>query len=244
MTKPIKKAGFAQGIYAQSVTAKETLGTLRITQDGRKFRYAKAGAADLAAGKFGLGAALSAYVVNEIILVAVAIGKQTLDLTITTGTAIAENELRGGYFQVQDGTGEGQNLMIAGNTAMAASGTTIQVALEDPIRVALDTTSEFNLVRSPWWAVYESDTGEAFPGGVAPIAVTTLYYYWVQTGGVAICLQEGTPAVGTNLVVSTATAGSVAAATSSIDIDLPIVGYTYGTAGVANEYTPIFLTID
>ena len=244
MTKPIKKAGFAQGIYEQSATAKETLGTIRITQDGRKFRYAKAGASDLVAGKIGLGASLDAAHVNEAITAAVAIGTYTLDLTVTAGTAIAANGLRGGYFQVEDGTGEGQNLQIAGNSAISASGTSIQVSLEDPIRVALDTTSEFSLVRSPWYAVYESATGEQMPAGVAPIAVTTLYYYWAQTGGVANCLQEGTPAVGTNLVISTSTAGSVAAATSGIDIDLPIVGYTYGTAGVAGEYTPVFLTID
>ena len=243
MTKPLKKSGFAQGIYEQSATAKEMLGTLRITRDGRKYRYAKASGAKVA-GKFGLASALSAYVVNEIILAAVAIGEYTLDLTVTTGTAIAKDELRGGYFQVQDGTGEGQNILITGNSAMASDGTAIQVALEDPIKVALDITSEFNLVRSPWWAVVETDTGEAFPGGIAPIAVTTLYYYWCQTGGVANSFQEGTPAVGSNLVVSTGTAGSLIAATSGIDIDLPIVGYTYGTAGVANEFTPVFLTID
>jgi hypothetical protein len=245
MTKPIKKAGFAQGIYAQSVSAKEVLGTLRITQDGRKFRYAKAGAADLNPGKIGLAAALSAYVVNEIILAAVAIGKHTLDLTITTGTAIAENELRGGYFQVQDGTGEGQNLQIAGNTAMASDGTTIQVALEDPIRVALDTTSEFNLVRSPWWAVYESDTAEAMVAGVAPIPVTTLYYYWCQTGGMCNVLQYASDAVGCIMSVSTNLAGAVQSiTTTAIVANLPIVGIQYGTAGVNAEYTPVFLTID
>ena len=245
MTKPIKKAGFAQGIYEQSATAKETLGTLRITQDGRKFRYAKAGAAALAAGKMGLGAALNAAHVNEIILAAVAIGAYTLDLTVTAGSALAENQLKGGYFMTMDATGEGQCYLIAGNSAISASGTSIQIALDDPIRVALDTTSEFSLVQSPWYAVYESATGEAMVAGVAPIAVTTLYYYWAQTGGIANVLQEGTDAVGCNMTVSTATAGAVVSvADGAIDADLPLVGIQYGTAGVAGEYTPVFLTID
>jgi len=244
MTKPIKKAGFSQGIYEQSKTAKEMLGTIRILQDGRKFRYAKAGSSALVAGKMGLGASLDSAHVNQSITAAVPLGEHTLDLTVTAGTAIAEDELRGGYFMVQDGTGEGQNLLIAGNSAMSASGTSIQVALDDQIRVALDTTSEFSLVRSPWYAVYESATAEQMVAGVPPIAVTTLYYYWAQTGGVCNVLQEGTPAVGTNLVVSTATAGAVVAISSSVDVDLPIIGYTYGTAGVAGEYTPVFLTID
>jgi len=245
MTKPIKKAGFAQGIYAQSVSAKEVLGTLRITQDGRKFRYAKDGGSDLVAGKMGLATALSAYVVREVILAAVAIGKSTLDLTITTGTAIAENELRGGYFTTQTGTGAGQNLLIAGNTAMASDGTTIQVALEDPIRVALDTTTYFTLSRSMWWAVVESATGEAPACGVAPIAVTTLYYYWAQTGGMAGVLQEATDALGCNMCVSTATAGAVVSVTNGgVDADLPFVGVNYGMAGATGEYTPVLLTID
>jgi hypothetical protein len=245
MTKPIKKAGFAQGIYEQSATAKETLGTLRITQDGRKFRYAKAGAADLAPGKMGLGAALNAAHVDEDILVAVAIGTYTLDLTVTAGSALAENQLKGGYFIVADATGEGQTYMIAGNSAISASDTAIQVALDDPIRVALATTTQFTLAQSPWYAVYESATGEAMVAGVAPIVVTTLYYYWAQTGGVCGVLQAATDAVGCNMCVSTATAGAVVSVTNGgVDADLPFVGVQYGTAGVAGEYTPVFLTID
>jgi hypothetical protein len=244
MTKPIKKAGFAQGIYEQSATAKETLGTLRITQDGRKFRYAKAGAADLACGNMGLSVVSNADHVDEAITAAVAIGSYTLDLTVTAGTALAENQLRGGYFQVNDATGQGQNYMIAGNSAISASATAIQIALDDPIRVALDTTSEFSLIQSPWWAVYESATGEAMVAGVAPIVVTTLYYYWAQTGGVACCLVAGTSAFGSNMCVSTAIAGAITPATSGIDVDLPLVGYICGVGGVDTEYAPAFLTID
>jgi hypothetical protein len=244
MTKPIKKAGFAQGIYEQSSTAKETLGTLRITQDGRKFRYAKAGAADLACGMLGLSAVSNADHVDEIIVTAVAVGTYTLDLTVTAGTALAENQLKGGYFQVNDEAGQGQNYMITGNSAISASDTAIQVALDDPIRVALTTSSQFSLIQSPWYAVYESATGEAMVAGVAPIVVTTLYYYWAQTGGVSCCLVAGTSAFGTNMCVSTAIAGAATPATSGIDVDLPLIGYVCGVGGVDTEYAPIFLTID
>jgi len=245
MTKPLKKAGFRQGIYAQSSTAKEVLGTYRLLMDGRGFRYAKAGAADLAAGKMGLCAALDSAVVNEVIVTAVAIGDMTMALTVTAGTAIAENELLGGQFQVQDGTGEGQSYGISGNSAISASGTAINIALTDPVRVALDTTSEFNLVRSPWWAVYESATGEQAAAGVAPIAVTTLYYYWAQTKGLCAVLQEATDAVGCNMCVSTSTAGAVVSVTNGgVDADLPFIGTNYGTAGATGEYTPVILSID
>ena len=243
MTAPMKRAGFAQGIYQQSVTKKEALGTLRITQDGRKFRYSRAGGA-LAAGGICIGSSINAAHADEIILAAVAIGTRNLTLTVTAGTAIAENALADGLFIINDNTGEGHTYIIDGNSAISASETVIYVSLKDPIRVALDTTTEFTLAHNPFASCTQSATSEQIATGVAPIAVTSAYYCWLQTGGPIACLQDTTPAVGTNMVVSTATAGAVAAATSGIDIDLPIVGYQWGTAGVSGEWQPIFLTID
>ena len=54
---PMKRTGFQQGLLQESATAKEMVGTLRITRDGRKFRYAKAGGSALAAGKANIVAA-------------------------------------------------------------------------------------------------------------------------------------------------------------------------------------------
>ena len=47
----MKTVGFAQGLYEVSSIQKEELGMLRIEPDGRKFRYAKAGAVALSPGK-------------------------------------------------------------------------------------------------------------------------------------------------------------------------------------------------
>ena len=47
-TKPIKRSGFNQGIWAQSATAKEGVGTLRICNNGDGYRYAKNGGTALA----------------------------------------------------------------------------------------------------------------------------------------------------------------------------------------------------
>jgi len=243
MTSPMKRAGFSQGIYQQSATAKELLGTLRVTQDGRKFRYAKAGGT-LAAGKLTLGASINAAHADEAILAAVAIGTKVLNLTVTAGTAIAANQLAGGLFLVNDATGEGQCYVIESNSAISGSGTAITVMLQDPILVALYTTSEFTLAHNPFYGVTHSATAEQIPTGIPQIAVTSAYYFWAQTGGPCVCLQHATPAVGTNLIASTSTAGAVDPIASSVDVDCPIVGYQWGTAGVAGEYQPVFLTID
>jgi hypothetical protein len=242
MTKPIKKAGFNQGIYEQSASAKEMLGTIRWTQDGRAFRYAKASEA-LTPGKMTHATQLNAAHIDEAITAAVALNSYTLDLTVTAGKAIAEDELRGGYFDVRDEDGEGQCLLIAGNTAISVSGTSIQVALEDPIKIALTTDSEFDLVRSPWFDVALSTTDENFATGIPLINVTANYYCWVQTHGVANALIAGTPAVGSSLILS-GTEGALAVIAADVDVDVPIVGTIWGAAGVAGEYGPVFLQID
>lgn len=239
---PLKERGWNQGLYEISSTRKEQLGTLRLTADGRKFRYARAGAAALAAGKLGVAADMNAAHVNEAILAAVAVGTTQLELTVTAGAAILENELKGGQFQVNDETGQGQTYVIQSNSAISASGTTINIILEDPIKVALDTTSEFTLVHSPWNDVVESTTlGKAC--GVPLVAVTIAYYYWAQTGGLTVGLITGTPASGSLLQQCNAVDGAMEIYASGTITYKP-VAEMFGQAGVDTEYNPIVLHID
>lgn len=253
MTRPFKKAGFQQGIYQTSSTAKETLGTLRILQDGRKFRYAKAGANNLSAGKVGVAAAIEGDAMNESITAAVSVGEKVISLTLGGSLSYDEDYFKGGFLQINDAAGEGRAYPISGSTEVD-SGTAITVTLEEGIKEALTTSSEYTLVHSPWMAVTESTTEESLAVGVAPVDVTANYYYWAQTGGPAICLISGSPAVGTNLTLAS-TAGAVTgcddgvtSSSSTITIDnlhsQPIIGVVWGTTGVDTEYKPIFLKID
>jgi len=245
MTRPLKKAGFSQGIYAINATQKEELGTMRILSDGRIFRYAKAGASALAAGKMGVAPAIAADVMNEACANAHAIGDYVIEETITSAAAdYAENHFQGGYLQINDATGEGHQYKIQSSTAVATGGTSICLTLEDPIRVALvAATSEFTIAKSPWQGVTESTTEESLPVGIAPRVVTAAYYYWAQTHGPALALVAGTPAVGSMLTLSS-TAGALAAINATLDIDQPICAISWGTVGVSGEYKPVFLRID
>ena len=240
-TSPIKKAGFAQGIYQTSSTAKEALGTRRQLKDGREFVYAQAGAADLAAGKLGVAADVAAAHADEDILAAVAIGTKILSVTVTAGTAIAANALKDGAFQINDGTGQGYSYPIEGNSAISGSGTVVKLTLAEGIKVALDTTSEFTLVHNPWKGIVESTT-VACPVGVPVVAVTTLYYYWAQTHGLACVLMGDTVALGTDVIQDTSTVagGTAIMATGSV---IPAVGTVHGFAGVDTEYQPVILKI-
>lgn len=242
--EPIKRSGFKQGVFSQSVTKQEELGTIRILRDGRKFRYARAGAVALSPGKLAVAAAVySANVMNEACTAVHAIGDVMFTETLGGAVTATENFFAGGYLHINDGTGEGQSYLIKSSTAVAA-GTTITLTLADPIRVATAATaaSEFTIMQSPWQYVVESAT-LACPIGITPINVTLGCYYWAQTSGPAVALQgAGTAAVGKPLFQSTTTAGAIDGAdVASYYVQ---VGIALGTVGVSAEYKPVMLTID
>ena len=242
MTKPMKKTGFRQGIYEISASKKEALGTKRVTQDGRVFRYCQAGSSALSAGKMTVAAQVAAAVTNKAGVVAL-VGARQLTLAIASAT-YAENFFAGGFLQINDANGEGHQYAIESSSAVAA-GTSIVIGLEDPLRVDMAVASEFTLVHSPWMGTVESAVEENIPTGVSPVPVTANYYYWSQTGGVALALASGSNAVGSNLTLG-ATAGALLtiSATIGTTITQPIVGYALGTVGVDTEYKPVFLTMD
>ena len=243
MTQGIKKAGFAQGLYETSATKKEEIGTKRITKDGRVFRYAKAGATALVAGQ-AQAAAVVADAVTSQALPTTAIGATSLVYTAGSSVTYGADYFAGGFLQINDATGEGHQYLISSSSAVT-SGTTIYITLEDPIRVALVTTSEGTLVHSPFMATVATTTPASLPVGIAPVPVTAAYYYWSQTRGPAVYLSNSTPAIGSFLVL-TSVSGALGAASSTIATTIvnPIVGYAMGRVGVDTEFKPIFLTID
>ena len=245
MSSPMKRAAFKQGILATSADKKEELGTLRITHDGRKFRYARAGAAALAAGKIGIAVTLHAGVIDENCASAHAIGEKIFTETITAGGVYPTNYFSGGFLQANDATGEGHQYYIEASTAIAAGDTSVTLELSDPIRVALvAVTTQFSIIASPWMAVTESATEENMPVGVAPVVVPINHYYWAQTGGIACVLASGAIPIGTKVVLG-AVAGSVKAVPSALDADQNFpVGIAFGAAAVDTEYAPMYLTID
>jgi len=237
---PIKTSAFAQGLRNTSATAKEKVGTIRILDNGTKWRYSKAGAA-LSAGKVTVAAAVPAAHITAA-LASYNTTYTQVTLTITAGTAIAENKFTGGVMQVESGTGAGKSFRIGANTAVTSAGTSITLDLEDPA-VGLDATSKLALIHSPWYGVTHTTTEESLATGVPLVDVADGYFCWLQTGGPACTLVNGTPAVGTMLTLS-GTSGALQAMNATLDIDMPIVAVSWGTAGVSGEYKPVFMKID
>jgi len=237
----MKQRGFAQGIFDQSADKKEALGTFRVGSAGKGYRYARAGAADIPAGRLVVGVTNQAAHQNEAITAAVPVGTRNLTVTVTAGTAIAANELENGEFLINDGTGEGHSYEIDSNTAISASGTDISLSLKRPIKVALDTTSEFTLVRNPMYGLVQSATQTLPMGGVTPIAVTANYYFWVQTKGMSAGHCTTTVPVIGQTFAQEGVAGGVTVSTNSDTI--PDLGQCL-IAAAATEYSALWLNID
>jgi hypothetical protein len=232
---PLKTTAYNQGILTTSTTAKEKLGTLRILEDGRKFRYAKAGAA-IAAGQAVSCALVAAQHLGAIVASINSSGTQVA-LTVTAGLALANDALAGAMLHVTSGTGAGRSYRAESSTAITAAGTSITFALVDRLAI-YDGTTRISVVPSPWSGVLVG-AANAAAAGVAPVAVASGSYFWSQVSGPASALIVGTPAVGSPVILGAAGAVAVITAATSLAI-----GYAFGSVGIAGEYKPVMLTLE
>ena len=220
------------------------LGQEMPTSDGKKFRYGKNGTGSgtaLVAGQLQQGAVVTANHVNRTGVTAAA-GVQTVTFAVGA-TLVSANQYAQGYLVVNAGTGAGQILEIAGNTAAGSSGSPT-VNLQDAIITAtLVSDSKFSLHPNLYSAcIQSSSTLAAGVAGVAMTALADASYGWFQTGGPCSVLSDaGAAAVGAPVTYSDDTPGAVGP--YETDAVGPTIGYTM-ILGVSAEYRPVFLVIN
>lgn len=230
---------FGQQLNTSSATQNMNLGAYAETTDGRGFRYALNGAVATVAGKVYQGKALDAT--NDQpsgghAVAAAAIGSTTVTTTATLTATV--NEFAGGYLSVVVTPGQGFTYRIKSNTAATAAVCTFE--LEDPLLVALTTSSRIIVVAHPYAGVIvEPGTPTAAIAGVAGNIVAASEYGWLQTRGACAVLFTGTGVAGKAVgSLSGGTAGSAAPAIAATNI----LGYHMAT-GITGEYAMIMLTI-
>lgn len=230
-----------QDVYTDSSTQQMPLGVYAETDDGRGFRYVKAGATALVPGKVQQAPAEDTTNLNPSGGLSIAAAaKGSFTVTLTSSITLAANAVAGGLLHVVLGTGLGQTYKIVGNTAVTAAAGMV-ITLEDPIRVALDTSSKIDLRANIYNGVIVCPaTMTNVVVGVAVSAITAGYYGWIQTHGACSCLETGTGTCGTALgVLQGGTIGSLAPAIAGT----PILAFAQGT-NVTTEYGSVFLTIN
>jgi len=231
--------GASADIWENSSTQQHKLGTKAETADGRVFRYVKAGATALVPGKLYDAPATAANHSNIAVASAAAIGATTVTVTLGA-TAATANQYSEGYLVVNDATGEGYTYQIKSHPAADASASLV-LTLEDPIKVALTTSSEVTLVHNQYnGVVIHATTEVSISVGAAVQAVTATYYGWLQTRGVCSLLCNATTGIGLGVAASDTTNAGGGEISDGILTD---IGYQVA-AGVATEYNPVFLNID
>lgn len=239
LTGPYQILG--QDLVTDSSTQQMPFGAYGETPDGRGFRYAKVGAVATVAGKVYQSSALDATNLQPSgglgVNAAVAIGGT--QIVTSTSTTWAVNLFAGGYASVDVTPGQGYLYRIKSNSATAGA-TLGQVNLDDPIEVALTTSSKFIVTPHPYAGiVIEPGTPTGVIVGVAPRIVTAAQFGWVQTFGAASVLFTGTGVAGKAVgSLSGGTSGSAAPAIAATNI----LGYHMAT-GITAEYALVFLTI-
>uniref|UniRef100_A0A6M3LMF9 Uncharacterized protein n=1 Tax=viral metagenome TaxID=1070528 RepID=A0A6M3LMF9_9ZZZZ len=227
-----------QGIYEISETQKAVLGQRLEFADGRIFRYAKAGATDLAPGKLcKAGVVNNANCLNDIMAAAVTVGSKSL--TLVTSSAVTTGAE--GWLQINDVDGEGIMYKIEKTAANATTSTSTDITLYDPIATALTTSSQGTIIFNSYEQVEVCSAITDIILGVPPVTVTAEYYFWIQTWGVACVLSEGiTPA---GQVVEVAIGDGVAGVTTC-NADSALGVGVQMLVGVDTEYKPVSLRIN
>lgn len=217
------------------------LGQMGMTANGRCYRYAQAGAVELAPGKVVTNPAVDSNVVDVTVAAAAAIGDT--QVTIDAGGSITANAYAEGSLGISDATGEGIEYLVTGNSAVSGAGE-ITVDIQEPVEVALVAdTSKATLIKNPWdGVIIVPATDQAdFPAGVPNVTVTAAYYCWIQTKGICAVWADETFARGAPLTFGTGSAGQVEAVDAAGEVQF---GVAIEAASNADDYPQVFLQID
>ena len=118
---------------------------------------------------------------EDTLTAAVALGESDVTITEPNVSSYAANYFEDGYLVITDHTGAGITYKASGHAAITQNSTFV-LHLYDGVHVALDTTTDVTLYASPFMVQIMNDLQE-FYVGVAPIAVTSGYYFWACTYG-------------------------------------------------------------
>lgn len=232
--------------YAESKVKLFPLGT-KLMRGEEVWRYSRAGSVGLnIAAPLQSAIAVHAEQNDDIAVgVAAAIGSTTVSLTSTANLDASpndeDNSFAEGYMIVNDQAGEGQMYKIKSNTGFD---TTAEAPFElyDPLTIALTTSSQVGVMRSPYDRVIAT-TAVMTAGfaGIPQLAVTASYYFWAKTGGPASVVAKQAIPIGDIVIVGT-TAAKVDLMAAFITET--IIGHAMTPAIADGESFMVFLTGD
>ena len=196
------------------------LGSLMLFPDGRRFKYGRAAATQIATGLLCQQTLNDANWDELVVPTARAIGDRVVSLT--NGTAVITVDLfKDGYLNVDDDTGEGYEYTISSNSAAGNAGT-LTVNLREALQVAWTVATTVTVFAHPYGRVIvcPSSQATAMIVGVTPCVLPASNYGWLQTWGPCSVLTDTQsdakpPVINEQVIDSPAVAGAVTATSST-----------------------------
>ena len=226
-------------IWTESSIQQHPLGAKGETGDGRIFRYGKTAEA-ITIGYLAVAPSIDTATITQAVTSTAAIGTKKITFTHGASTSTA-NEYAEGWATISFGTGIGQTLKIASHLAFTSGGTSSVLNLEDPLLVALDTTSKLDLTHNPYNGVQMTTSATTVPAGGALRSFTSAYYGWFQTRGVVGLFADATIAAGYEFVADGSVSGGIDV--TGTDAQQIKLGNAI-QAGAQNYAHAVFLMID
>ena len=272
----INQQGKGESVYKQSTVKTHMLGTRWALPDGRVYHYAQAGAAIVIGRVVGHIAKPSAFITDVLPSSATPrttaqwdANERTIHIattaSATTSIHVWPNRYDDGYIWVTDQAGEGQILQVKSHdvsTSTADSDVSFTMYEEELLTVALTTATQFGLCENLYKnvVIHLGTTGAGPALGVAPRAVTSGRYFWLQTWGPCPVVNGPVlPLAGAAVIVINSTggdtgltgvAGSVYPAGSTKLINTlatasrnPAIGYCIAPAVADADFSLVYLTI-
>ncbi len=254
-----------QLVLSQSATKATRLGMVGETTDGRAFVYALA-AGDIEAGHCVQGVTQGdfEFSTNTALYTGTTYTStwQPLVLRISTtwasaggSTGVTEDFFTDGYAFIGSTEGwGGQVFHIKSNTTGSSdTGGFTNLTMYDGsvVTADFDTEARLGVVRSPYIACIQY-AGAATPAspilGVAPRDISSGYYFWLQTWGVACVETAGVLVKGQKVWLTTSTGVTITCTDTDDAVriaakKLPEIGFCIAAVTAAADYGLIFVTI-
>lgn len=184
-------------IYDTSIIkdAKWNLGDRVVLPDGREFCYARSTGDNALFSAHGCAFTYTGLVSYTAFTTAAAVGDKEITIPAATHAALTEDELRGGYVIIFDGSTDLATCVrqIIGNDASAAD-VAFKVRLDAPVTNAIVVGTEaVEVYRNPYAALDVMSAGNVAVAGLPATYVSaSQQYFWVQTKGICwVAPQSG-----------------------------------------------------
>jgi hypothetical protein len=233
-----------QDDFVSAATPVHKPGQRAVSDDGRSFRYAQAGAVALVAGNCVQSSAIvTAHLANTPPNVAIG----ATSFVYTPGAAAGAAGLYSdGFLQVDTTPGNGFTYGVSGHPAIGSS-TAFTIQLKDPIQVALTAAaSKVGLIANPYKGVIQmpATTATGTLVGVATYVIGISEWGWIQTWGICSVLIAGTPALGAIVMAPGATAGAAEIIVAAGNLIVAQIIGQMAQVGVSGKNNFVYLRIN